>query len=254
MSLPILETITWIWIAIAIIVHITMFFVTAPFGRHTSEKWGIMIDNKVGWVIMELPSLLIMLFFLLTGSHSFQSYVWVLFGFWILHYTNRAIIYPMRIKATPKKMPLVIALSAVWFNLMNAGLNGYFLAELSDNGFYTTGFLNSIHFITGAFLFIIGMLINLKADNILINLRKPGETGYKIPKGFLFDYVSSPNLFGEIIEWSGFALMAYNLPALSFMVWTLANLVPRAKNHHDWYLRTFPDYPKERKVVFPFLF
>lgn len=38
------------------------------------------------------------------------------------------------------------------------------------------------------------------------------------------------------------------------MLWTFANLVPRAKNHHDWYRRTFPDDPKERMVVFPGVF
>ena len=92
------------------------------------------------------------------------------------------------------------------------------------------------------------------SDKFLINLRKPGETGYKIPRGFLFEYVASPNLFGEIIEWTGFALMAWNLPALSFMVWTGANLIPRARNHYDWYKRTFPDFPKNRKVVIPFIY
>lgn len=97
------------------------------------------------------------------------------------------------------------------------------------------------------------MFINLRSDNILIGLRAPGESGYRIPHGFLFRYVSSPNLLGEIIEWAGFAIMAWNLPALSFLVWTYANLVPRARNHHQWYLRTFPDYPRERKVVFPWV-
>jgi hypothetical protein len=55
MTLETLTRICYIWIAIAVIVFITMFFVTAPFGRHTSEKWGIMINNKLGWVIMEFP-------------------------------------------------------------------------------------------------------------------------------------------------------------------------------------------------------
>jgi steroid 5-alpha reductase family enzyme len=119
---------------------------------------------------------------------------------------------------------------------------------------YSQAWLSSPNFLIGIILFVIGFAINLRSDTILINLRKPGETGYKIPRGFLFTYVSSPNLFGEIIEWAGFALMAWNLPALSFMVWTFANLVPRAKNHHDWYLQQFPDYPRERKIVFPFLY
>jgi 3-oxo-5-alpha-steroid 4-dehydrogenase 1 len=245
------QYITLTWITLALIVHITMFYITAPFGRHTSEKWGVMIDNKLGWVIMELPSLAIMVYFLAFGSHSFGSYVWILFSLWIFHYVNRTIIYPMRIKATPKKMPLFIALNAVFFNCVNAGLNGYYLAEIAPLEKYGSIWLSSPTFIFGIVLFFVGMFINIKSDNILINLRKPGETGYKIPQGFLFDYISSPNLFGEIIEWTGFAFMAWNLPALSFAVWTFANLVPRAKNHHDWYVKQFEDYPNGRKVVFP---
>jgi len=248
------EYICYGWLAIAIIVHVTMFYITAPFGRHTSDKWGRTINNKTGWVIMELPSLAIMVYFLVTGDFSNNVYAWILFALWILHYFNRTFIYPARIKATPKKMPVFIVVNAILFNFMNAGLNGYYLAHLTPEFKYDIGWVSSSQFILGLVLFFTGMLINWKADTILINLRKPGETGYKIPNSFLFKYVSSPNLFGEIIEWTGFAIMAWNLPAFTFMVWTLANLVPRAKNHHDWYHRNFADYPKERKAVFPFLY
>jgi 3-oxo-5-alpha-steroid 4-dehydrogenase 1 len=254
MSLDTIEIFAFIWLALAIAVHVTMFFVTAPFGRHTSTSWGPMVNNKLGWIIMESPSLGIMVYFLFFGTYSFDSYVWILFVGWIFHYFNRTFIYPFRIKATAKKMPLFIMLNAILFNCVNAGLNGYFLAELANPATYGLDWITAPHFIIGGTLFIGGMAINWRADHLLINLRKPGETGYKIPKGFLFDYISSPNLFGEIIEWTGFAVMAWNLPALTFMVWTFANLVPRAKNHHDWYYSKFEDYPKERKVVFPFIF
>ena len=32
-------------------------------------------------------------------------------------------------------------------------------------------------------MFLSGMAINIHSDHILRNLRKPGEKGYKIPKG-----------------------------------------------------------------------
>lgn len=242
------------WMALAIIIHIVLFFVAAPFGRHTSTKWGPMVNNKVAWIVMELPSLSIMLFFLLTGTYSRLSFAWILFACWIFHYVNRTLIYPLRIRPTDKKMPLIIMLNAIVFNLMNAGLNGYFLAELAEPSSYDMAWLTHPATLSGFGLFCIGMFINWKSDHILIHLRKPGEKGYKIPQGFLFKYISSPNLFGEIIEWAGFALMAWNLPALTFAVWTYANLVPRAKNHHDWYHAHFEDYPKGRKRVFPFVY
>ena len=248
------NTIIYIWNSLAIVVHFAMFFVTAPFGRHTSDKWGPTINNRLGWFVMELPSLAIMAYFLLLGTNSTASYVWVLFVAWIGHYVNRTIVYPLRIKPTEKRMPLMIAINAIFFNLINAGINGYYLTELSNPDDYSLHWLTSPNFIAGAFLFVCGMTINLKSDTILIALRKPGETGYRIPTGFLFNHLSSPNLFGEIVEWVGFALMAWNLPALSFAIWTFANLVPRAHNHHQWYQRNFPDYPKNRKAVLPWIF
>ncbi|MFZ1685997.1 MAG: hypothetical protein WAU70_01130 [Flavobacteriales bacterium] len=251
MELRTLELITYGWMALAIVVHVTMFFVTAPFGRHTSEKWGPTINNKLGWFIMELPSLGIMVYFLLCGSNPLLNYGWILFALWVTHYVNRTVIYPLRIRSTPKRIPLFIVGNAILFNVMNAGLNGYYLAELSPLEKYDASWLTSAHFMIGLLVFACGMYINMRSDSILINLRSKNESGYRIPQGFLFDRISSPNLFGEIIEWAGFAIMAWNLPAFSFVLWTFANLVPRAKNHHDWYHRTFPDYPKERKAVFP---
>lgn len=249
-----IEWICYVWIGIALMVHITMFFVKAPFGRHTTDKWGMTINNKLGWFIMELPSLLIMIFFLFQGLQKGMGYAWIFFALWIFHYINRTIIYPIRIKSTPKRIPLVIVTSAIFFNLVNAGTNGYYLAELVPSDTYDMSWLGSWHFIFGITIFITGMLINWRSDHILINLRKKGDTGYHIPQGFLFNYISSPNLFGEILEWSGFALMAWNLPALTFAIWTYANLVPRAKNHHDWYVQQFKEFPTERKIVFPFIY
>jgi 3-oxo-5-alpha-steroid 4-dehydrogenase 1 len=254
MNLETLEDITYAWIAIALIVHVTMFFIKAPFGRHTSEKWGRSVNNKLGWFIMELPSLVIMVYFFFRLHNAVSSYVWILFLLWIIHYTNRTFIYPLRIKSTPKRMPVFIVGSGIFFNIINAGLNGYYLSELAPTALYDYHWLLSPNFIIGIILFFGGLFINWRSDTILIRLRKKGETGYKIPNGFLFDLISTPNLFGEIIEWTGFALMAWNLPAFSFMIWTFANLVPRSKNHHDWYHQNFTNYPKERKIIFPFIY
>ena len=92
----------------------------------------------------------------------------------------------------------------------------------------------------------------IKSDEILFNLRKEND-GYKIPQNFLYKYISCPNYFGEIIEWAGFAIMVWSLPALSFLLWTMFNLIPRAVAHHKWYHSKFSDYPKERKAVIPFI-
>ena len=41
---------------------------------------------------------------------------------------------------------------------------------------------------------------------------------------------------------------------LAFALFTACNLVPRAVSNHRWYLRQFPDYPPQRRVLLPGLF
>lgn len=235
-----------IWAVIGISSFILLQFVTAPYGRHVKKGWGPQVSNKLGWIIMEAPSFFIILYFYLRFDQS--AYASLLSFLWLIHYLNRTFIYPFRIRTKGKKMPLIIVGSAIFFNCINAGLNGYFLAYFES---YAVNAFYQWNFVLGLILFLAGFVINQKSDHILIHLRKPNETGYKIPKGFLFKYISCPNLFGELIQWTGFALMAWNLPAVTFLVWTFANLVPRALKHHQWYQNQFEDYPKNRKALIP---
>jgi 3-oxo-5-alpha-steroid 4-dehydrogenase 1 len=172
-------------------------------------------------------------------------------GLWLLHYINRSIVFPLRYPNKNKKMPLTIALNAIFFNLINGSINGYFLGHVQP--FYAENYWLQWNFIAGVALFFTGFIINIQSDNILLKLRKPGETGYKIPQGGMYKYISAPNYFGEIIEWTGFALAVWSLPALSFAVWTFANLAPRALTNHKWYLNKFANYPKERKALIPYI-
>ncbi|KTG33508.1 hypothetical protein cypCar_00010658 [Cyprinus carpio] len=51
---------------------------------------------------------------------------------------------------------------------------------------------------SGSCMWLLGCIINIHSNHILRNLRKPGETDYKIPRGGMFEYVSGANFFGEI--------------------------------------------------------
>lgn len=244
-----IETINLIcitWSGMALATFVLLQYVKAPYGRHIEKGWGKEIGNRTGWIIMELPSFLIILYFAISSQQS--SYALLLSLLWLIHYFNRSIIFPFRIKTSGKKMPLIIALSAILFNTVNAGLNGYFLANLEQFDQSSFFYWN---FWAGIAVFVLGFYINQRSDYILMNLRKRGETDYKIPFGFLFKYISCPNHFGEIIQWLGFAIMAWNWPASTFLIWTLANLLPRSLRHHKWYQEKFEEYPEERKAVIP---
>lgn len=236
------------WMGVAVVTFIILQFTSAPYGRHVRAGWGPTLPNRLGWLFMELPGLILVptLFFLGSGPKTTVHYILV--ACYVAHYTHRSLIFPWRTKTTGKRMPIAIMGSAIFFNLVNGSVLGGWLGNYAE---YAGNWITSPQFLIGAALFLVGVAINVDADNRLLSLRKPGETGYKIPQGGLFRYISCPNLFGEVIEWIGFAVMGWNIATLSFAVWTAANLLPRAIDHHRWYLRQFPDYPRERRAVIP---
>ncbi|MCD6557144.1 MAG: DUF1295 domain-containing protein [Bacteroidales bacterium] len=241
----------WLWILIGIVIFPIMLFVKVPYGRHTDKSWGATINNKLGWIIMELPALAVFMYFFLKGEKNQSAVVWVFFGFWLFHYVNRTFIYPLRTKTAKKQIPFLIVFLAIFFNSVNGFLNGYYFSELHTN--YDISWLYDARFIIGSLMFIFGMTVNRIADRDLMNLRKPGETGYKIPQTKIFKLVSCPNHGGEMLEWAGFAVLTWSLPALAFAVWTVSNVLPRSLAHHKWYKSHFPDYPKNRKAVIPYI-
>ena len=146
---------------------------------------------------------------------------------------------------------LSVVILAVIFNTVNCLLNGIWLFDLS--GGYELSWVKDPRFIVGVVIFFFGMILNIKSDDILFSLRDDGSTGYKIPRGGLFEKVSSPNYLGEIIEWIGFAIATWSLAGFTFAIWTFCNLAPRAFAHHRWYKEEFSDYPEDRKALIPFV-
>lgn len=248
MSLEFFTQFIWLWIATGIATFFALLFITAPYGRHTKTGWGPLIDNRISWILMEAVVLVVLYYFICTGTNSVSLANGVIIALFSLHYFNRSFIFPFRIKTNGKKMPLSITMLSVSFNSVNGFLIGYYLGEFK---MYDESWLSSPQFIIGTIIFFLGMALNWSSDSILINLRKPGETGYKIPQKGFFKCVSCPNLLGEVIEWGGFAILTWSLPGLAFFVWTCANLVPRALAHHKWYQEKFEDYPKNRKAIIP---
>jgi 3-oxo-5-alpha-steroid 4-dehydrogenase 1 len=245
------NSLLYIWMGIAVAIVPILLKVTPPYGRHTSNSWGPTISSKLGWIIMEIPVIIMFSYLFFTGDAFKSLPLYIFFGLFMLHYFNRVFVFPFRIKEKGKKMPVLIVAMAFFFNVCNGFFNGYWFGNFAP--VYELSWFYDWRFIIGIILFFTGMYINMSSDNILLGLRKGGKKGYYIPYGGLFRLVSSPNLFGEIIEWLGWAILCWCLPAFSFALWTMANLIPRAIDHHRWYKRRFENYPKSRKAVIPYL-
>jgi 3-oxo-5-alpha-steroid 4-dehydrogenase 1 len=237
------------WFVLAVIIFIALFFIVAPYGRHSRRNWGPQIGDKLGWVIMEAPSPLLFAALFVLGIKSISLTAFAFLVMWESHYVHRAFIYPFSRRAGASGMAVAVVGMGFLFNIGNAYLNGRYLFTLS--GGYANSWLLTPQFIVGAVLFAAGFIINRWADDSLRQLRQPGESGYKIPDGGLYRWISCPNYFGEMLTWVGWAVATWSLPGLAFAVFTVANLAPRARAHHLWYKSQFPDYPPQRKALVP---
>jgi len=237
------------WFALGAVVFIALFFVVAPYGRHVRKGWGYTVGNRLGWVLMEAPAPIVFALCLIYGEVKLNAVTIVFFLLWEVHYVHRAFIYPFSRRGTDRRMPLSVIAFGVLFNVMNGYLNGRYIFGFS--GGYANKWMLDPRFILGVTLFIIGYIINRYADLALRELRKPGESGYKISYSRFHRWVSSPNYLGEITIWTGWALATWSVAGLAFAFWTVANLLPRARANHAWYRQNFPDYPPERKALFP---
>lgn len=237
------------WMVLAVLVFPVLLHVTVPYGRHSKNTWGFTMSSKSGWFIMELPVMVVFSWLFFAGSVEKTVPLLIIYSVFMVHYFHRIFIFPFSMRSKGKRIPVVVVLMAVIFNLINGFFNGYWFGWLSAG--YELSWLTDPRFILGIILFLAGMYLNISSDYHLIFLRKGGKTGYFIPQKGLFKKISSPNLLGEIIEWVGWAVMSWCLPATAFALWTMANLVPRAQDHHRWYKKRFPDYPGERTALIP---
>ena len=229
---------------------ITRFILHAPYGQH--DNWSektLRIPQKQAWILMESPAaILFTLFFFAKGFP--QSVVpWILLSMWALHYYHRAFVYPFTLRGDIR-IPWFIVASGGLYCALNGYLNGIWVGVYGE---YTNHWLTDPRFLAGCALYLCGFALNKHSDRTLSHLRKPGDSSYHIPYGGGFRFVSAPHYLGEILTWAGFATACWSLAGLLFVMMTMANLVPRALATHAWYQKTFPNYPKERKAIFPFL-
>ncbi|XP_032135019.1 3-oxo-5-alpha-steroid 4-dehydrogenase 1 isoform X1 [Sapajus apella] len=259
----------------------------SPYGRQATPRCRLRVPARVAWAVQELPSLALPLYQCASESapRLRDAPNCILLAMFLVHYVQRSLIYPFLIRGgTP--MPLFSCILATMFCTGNGYLQSRYLSHCAV---YADDWLRDPRFLMGFGLWLMGMLINIHSDHILRNLRKPGDTGYKIPrvfsqlcrhsaqleplaqttpglsrthlsgtklqpKGGLFEYVTAANYFGEIVEWGGYALASWSVEGAAFAFFTFCFLCGRAKGHHQWYLQNFEEYPKFRKILIPFLF
>lgn len=239
----------WAVIALAVVTFVSLLRFTAPFGRHyAGAGWGPHISNRAGWVVMELPATVLFALIYISGEASRQWVPLVFLAMWQAHYLHRTFVFPFRTRTGGKTIPIAVVGAGFVFNVVNAYINARLVSSIGE---YSTDWLTDPRFLAGLAIFLAGMTLNIRSDNILLRLRGSGISGYAVPRGGAYRYVSCPNYLGEIIEWAGWALATWSLAGFAFFLYTAANLTPRALSHHKWYQARFPDYPPNRKALIP---
>lgn len=239
---------------LAVVIFIALQFVEAGYGYLSNSKFGVEIPNRVGWIAMEAPVFVAMLSMWVLSEREVNETVITLTLLFLTHYFQRSFIFPLLIKGR-SKIPVSIVAMGVVFNLINAFMQGGWLFYIAPEGFYDGWFAKPYIYI-GVVIFLIGMLINLHSDYIIRNLRKEGDTRHYIPRGGMFRYVSSANYFGELLEWCGFAIACCSYASVIFLLWTFANLAPRARSINRRYAAEFGAEFKQLKLksIIPFIY
>lgn len=243
----------WAMAFMGLFVFVTLYFVDAGYGKFRSNKWGYSINNKLGWVLMECPALIPIAYTIVALTPSVLAILFM--SLYALHYVYRSFIFPALLKGN-SKMPLAITAMGATFNFTNSTLLCASVVAFPKESYTDIcSYAGNWNFWLGIVLFFMGMYTHMKADHTIRNLRKPGDTNHYLPKGGLFDYVTSANYFGELLEWTGFAILLCNPAAWMFVWWTAANLVPRAHAINKKYRAEFGnEQVGKRKRVIPFIY
>lgn len=83
-----------------------------------------------------------------------------------------------------------------------------------------------------AYALCVGVCARCRCHIILKNLRKPGERGYKIPTGFLFNYITCANYTAEIWGWILFTIGTQTLAAGLFTAAGAFQMADWARGKH----------------------
>ncbi|TCD64037.1 3-oxo-5a-steroid 4- dehydrogenase [Steccherinum ochraceum] len=103
-------------------------------------------------------------------------------------------------------------------------------------------------------IWIFAELSNFSAHMTLRNLRPAGTRKRGIPHGYGFSLVSCPNYFFELLGWAVIAVMTGSYAAYTFLaIAGYIQTVWAIKKHRNYKKEFGNQYPKGRKVIFPFI-
>lgn len=256
---PTYDTVATFAFVFVAVVAVAAWFVPGSYGRFTARS-GVAVSPGWGWFLMELPSTVVFLAVFASGGRRGEVVPLVFLAVWLAHYAYRGFYFPWAMRS-PRGARGTFSVSIIVAGWLTTSMHGYLNAAylVAVGPGYSPAWLWDPRFVGGLAVYYAGFFLTLRADATIRNLRTADEIAagnrvYRIPRGGLFELVTSANYFGELLAWLGFAIATWSPGGLFIFLVSLANLLPRAVATQVWYRERFPDYPRGRRVLVPFLF
>lgn len=187
--------------------------------------------------------------------HHMDIAVRVAAACWTIHYVKRLLETLFVHRFSHGTMPI----ANLFKNCSYYWLFGLYIGYYVNHPLYTPPALGPLQVYGGLAAFLFAELGNLSIHIALRNLRPPGtkERRIPVPTGnpftMLFDLVSCPNYTYEVMAWASFTFMTQCLPAGLFTLAGLYQMTVWALGKHRQYKAEFPNYPRQRKAILPFV-
>lgn len=244
---------------IVILASLGSIILIAPYGRFAINS-GIELNPKIGWWLMEIMATISFIFFYPQGPNAFKPVPLIFASLYLIHYANRGWYFPFSLRVDPNSkssFSILVVISGFFVTSLHGYLNAMWYSKYCT--YLNYEWLTTPTCIFGLILYEVSFWSTIYCESIIRNLRdvnpsKSTTQRYKIPKGFLFEYVTSAQYFTELLGFLGWAIMTWSPAGLFIFSISCANLIPRAIGTHKWYLEKFKDtYPKNRKILIPFI-
>ncbi|XP_068626921.1 probable very-long-chain enoyl-CoA reductase art-1 [Battus philenor] len=172
---------------------------------------------------------------------------------WSFHYAKRLIETLFVHRFSHGTMPI----RNLFKNCTYYWLFALYIAYHVNHPLYTSPCSTCVYVGVGGF--ILCELGNLSIHLLLKNLRPPGTKVRRIPMpdgnpfSLLLNYVSCPNYTYEFGAWVFFTILTKCAPVGIFAVVGMYQMTVWALGKHRNYKKEFPEYPKQRKAILPFI-
>ena len=99
MDTAIFNTFLVVMAVTALIVFIALHFINAGYGMLFDKKWGASLSNRIGWIVMEAPVFIAMIFLWIfaTDEYRFDPIRITFLVLFQIHYFQRSFIFPFLI-------------------------------------------------------------------------------------------------------------------------------------------------------------